>query len=498
MSLILTACVCSALGIVFPELWFLAPLALALFFSLLRGPSVSMSRAATYGLMFGCASAGAGTVWFWDTVPLSFLGIDSIVVQFCAVGMTWAYVSLSLAAPVPLAALVLRSSGRLVWFPCISAVVWALTEVARMWAFACTTWGPQSFFGPHFSAAAVGYSLTESPILLQLADPWGLDGLNCIVAFFAAAGSQIPVIWKNTRVRYATALQVVAVILVLAMRGSNHREPDALQGARPLRFALIHEQLETARDESTHKEVLEELTSAAAALPPVDVIVLPEELGLTSIFWSRDEYQSFVKQALGEREVLILNSRNDLFPAEEKNQFPDAKKLVYDSTKQGEVGRYIKQMLMPLGEYAPAFTKTFFSVIQDPQLQAHLDDVALPNSERSRELTVAEFRGVRIGGLLCSDLFSPYLYRVLARDHKADVLINLANHLWFHGSKTLSWKTVQMARVHAVQNRLPMLISNNMASALALDAFGKVITQSSSGQRGVNYAVMSPVPGHSS
>jgi apolipoprotein N-acyltransferase len=59
--------------------------------------------------------------------------------------------------------------------------------------------------------------------------------------------------------------------------------------------------------------------------------------------------------------VLILNTRNDRYPEDEHNDTLESKKLVYDTTSRGEIGRYTKQMLMPLGEYAPAFTRTFFS-----------------------------------------------------------------------------------------------------------------------------------------
>jgi len=95
--------------------------------------------------------------------------------------------------------------------------------------------------------------------------------------------------------------------------------------------------------------------------------------------------------------------------------------------------------------------------------------------------------GVRIAGLLCSDIVSPYLYRKFVQEQKPDLLINLANHFWFHGSRTLHSKTLQMARVHAVQNRLPMIVANNVAPSFALDPAGRVIAQSSWGARGVLY-----------
>lgn len=468
-------------------MWFLAPLGLALFFGGLRAPGVTALQALLFGLLFGCITGAASTVWFLDTLPLTFLGIDTPWVQRVAVCMTWAYVAISLATPVPFGALVLWYFRHSPFFPLLAGVVWALVEVGRMWSFALTTYGPNSLFGPHFSAAAIGYTLTENNALLQLADPWGLDALNFSVAFVAGILAVIPNVWTSGWTRLASLGQGFAVVVLWLLCLPGKDEPKHSNEVTPLRFAIISENLDTVRDESTHSSVLDELTSAASVEPHSDVILLPEEFSLTSIFWSKDDYRKFVERYVGMRDVLIVNSRNELFPADEKNEFPESKKLVYDSTFNGELGRYTKQMLMPLGEYAPSFTKTFFSVIPDEMLQSHINEVAVVSPTHSRVLSLGEFKGARLGGLLCSDLFSPYLYRSLARDHGAQVLINLANHFWFHGSRTLYWKTLQMARLHAVQNRLPFLLANNVAPSFALDASGKLISETRWGARGVMY-----------
>jgi apolipoprotein N-acyltransferase len=481
--------VCSAAGLIFPQLWWLALFGLGAFFSLFYRDRLSTSRALLYGLIFGLASGAAGTVWFWDTLPLTFLRIDNPSVQLIAVSMTWAYVALSLAAPVSVAALGLNYLGHSRCSPIVAAILWSATEVARMWTFALTTWAENSLFGPHFSAAAVGYALSENHALLQLAHPWGIDGLNFCASFAAALVAWLaPAIRSSSKrtVSYAQLLLVISVFIL-----AEDARPVSAPGEAPRssRFAVIHQNLtlESVFEKPAQDEVLQELSIAATASPPVDVILLPEELGLTSIFWSKEEYRSFVQRYFGGRDVLILNSRNDLFPAEERNKFPDAKKLLYDSTVSGELGRYIKQMLMPLGEYAPAFTKTFFSVINDTQLQGYLETVSGQGSRSDASLPVAKFKGVRIGGLLCSDLLSPKLYRSLVRTERPDILVNLANQFWFHGSKTLHWKTRQIARVHAVQNRLPLLIANNMAPSLIIDPLGRVVSESRWGARGVMY-----------
>jgi apolipoprotein N-acyltransferase len=457
---------------------------LALFFYTLAEQGKNILKAGLLGLLFGTATGCAGTAWFLETLPLDFLGIQNGAVQIVAVTMTWLYVGLSLGAPISITAVALNALGRSAIYPLAAALIWMLSEIARMWSFAVTTWAPSSLFGPHFSAAAIGYAVTENPTFLQLAHPFGLDALNVAAAFIAGQLAMIPRLFSADRRVIPAALQALATVVIMVIPKTLDRSASSSNSSASLRFALISENIPSVRELESHEVVKELLIRAAQAQPAVDVILLPEEFSLTSIFWSRDEAAAFIKQYFGSRDVLIAHSRNELFPAEETNSFTDPKKLVYDSTTSGEVGRYVKLLLMPLGEYAPAFTKTFFSAIDDADLQMYLDEVVqLPPP--GRDVAGITYRNVTIGGLLCSDILSPHLYRRLARNHRPDVLINLANQFWFHGSNLLHYKTIQMARVHAVQNRLPFLMANNTAPSFALNSAGSVIAQSEWGSRAV-------------
>ncbi|MEY4668727.1 MAG: apolipoprotein N-acyltransferase [Pseudomonadota bacterium] len=484
--LLLTIASClTCLGIVFPSLWFAVFPGLALFFTILRTHVHRVWSAALCGLIFGCSTGGAGTIWFWDTLPLTFLGINDPIIQTIAVGMTWSYVAISLGLPIVGGAIAIWLCRSSLWFPILAPFIWMLCEVGRMWSFALTTWGPQSLFGPHFSAASVGYAITESQILSTLAHPFGIDALNLCVATVAACLAVAPSIITSSAQRTARAALVGTALILLIIPAVSTQTPRRNDN-QTLRFAIISENIQDVRDFSTHYDVTQLLSEVAAAVPPVDVVVLPEEFSLTSIFWSKKEAAQFVADHFGTRDVLILNTRNDLYPEEERNQVPENKKLVYDSTAHGELGRYIKQMVMPLGEYAPSFTQTFFSLLDDHELQLYLHDLAA-GPPISRDLYVSTFRNVRIGGLLCSDMLSPHLYRALVRDHGARLLVNLSNHFWFHGSKPLYWKTIQIARVHAIQNRAPLLVSNNVAPAFVLDKHGQLIAQATWGKREVMY-----------
>lgn len=474
----------AAAGIIMPAVWFLVVPGLAGFFWLLMQGGRTMPGAFASGFWFGFITGGAGIIWFWDTLPLDFLGIANVTAQRLGVGMTWAYIAFGLALPVAAGAILLLLVRRLRFFPLMAGFIWVAVEIGRMWMFALFTWSPKSLPGPHFSAAAAGYPLTESFTLLQLARPLGLDTLNFLVALFAATAA---LLWPGPhRTRQGLAWAQVGVPLFLLAFFSwlslpAHSSPEP---KRTLRIAMITDQDDFLDFDDEHAIVTQLIVEAATLLPPVDVIMLPEEIGFTDLFWFEEDAQAFLARVFGEREVLLLQTRDERYPDDEDPDAPEMKMLAYESTTRGIIGRYKKQMLMPLGEYAPSIARALYAVIGDPDIEAHLEEVDQIPFERSLP-EACVFLGVRFGGLLCSDLLSPDLYRHLVREENADILFNLSNQFWFHGSQRLHAKSRQIARVHAVRNHRPFLVANNMAPSYAYDEQGRLLAESPWGKRGV-------------
>lgn len=501
-ALVLSALIASA-GIVAPFLWVLAPVGLALFFRTLRTRDVTIARVMLCGLIFGTTTAGAAVGWFWETLPLDFLGILKPTVQRVSVGMTWLYVSLSLGIAIALVSPAIRACGGIYGGSVICALLWCVAERGRMWGFSLTTWAPGALVGAHFSVASVGYPLTESEVLRAFAFPWGIDGLNFLAAFCAAACVQLS-LWrdKGSNIKLLCG-ELVVVGLILAMSRAIIRPSAGGDRVAELRFAILANSFMDVRDVSSHSFIQGQIAEAARMDPPIDVLVFPEEFSLTSVFWSAEEARDFMRAHLGERDILIMHTRNDAFPANETNNSPEPKKLVYESTSMGELGRHIKRHLMPLGEYAPIFTRTFFALVDDPELQVYVDGVhELPLSVQGADVTPVTWKGVRIGGLLCSELLSPSLYRSLVVRGRARILVNLANQFWFHGSRSLHDKTLQIARVHATQNHAPFILANNMAPSFVLGPRGELLKESAWGEArplyvSVRVGIESPAMGDS-
>jgi apolipoprotein N-acyltransferase len=488
--LIFSAALVTSLGIIFPPLWWCVLPGIAGFFHLLRTRVRKPVAAGFLGLSFGILTGFAGTIWFADTLPLDFLGIRSGGAAIVAVSMTWLYVACALGLPFALLALLLWRLRETHLFPLIATLGWPIAEWGRMWSFALFTWAPQSLSGPHFSVASVGYSLAENGALLALAHPFGIHALDLAAAAGAALIACIPQVLRDRKRSVAALAQCCLPPLTLLAA----REPAPPSSRSPsIRVAVLAETIPDVRGIGTHAVVTRQLERLGSCARPVDAIILPEELSLTSIFWSKREADDFLKQHFGNCDILLFHTRNDLYPIDEKNLRPESKKLVFESSTRGEIGRYYKRMLMPLGEYAPALAKAFYSVVPDPELHSLVEETgdSLPPGPTVATAMVSH-HGIRFGALLCSDMVSPYLYRTLAKDQRPDVLVNLANHFWFHGSRTLHWKTIQMAKVHAAQNRLPMIVANNMAPSFVLDRRGRVIAATEWGKPETIFLEVSP------
>jgi predicted amidohydrolase len=132
---------------------------------------------------------------------------------------------------------------------------------------------------------------------------------------------------------------------------------------------------------------------------------------------------------------------------------------------------------MPIGEYLPYISKVLFVFVRTPESNRYTgsgDAKLTPGSD----VGSIEWRGLHIGGLICSDIQSPLLYRRIERLSGAGILIQTGNTVWLHGSPLLFKENLAIAKVHAVQNNAYYLAANNMEPSFVLSPSGSVLAQS--------------------
>ncbi len=479
LLLILCASGAGACAAAMPSVWYMAFPALGLLFYTLWYHTQNWQQAAGFGYLFGAATIGASIWWTWDTLPLSWLPIESAVMQWLAVGLWWGYIVVVLAlVPALYAVLIWRYRTALpaLALPLTTATAWGIQEYAREWFFYVVTLGDQSLAGAHFSITALGYALTEHHYTLQFADTVGIYGLETALALMAAAGAYgvRALLHRNTH----HALYAGALIATTLAIPAVTTPPAAPPNAGTLAVALIATDVSIdsiADPADTYQQLLTRIAKRDT-LP--DVIILPEGNGLLAQFPNTTERTDALAELFGGRDVLIISSTYLESPSSQTTYST----LSYESTTRGTLAHYEKLFLMGQGEYAPYIAAPLFRLLNSDAVDSHLASLGRSLS-RGENLVALPYRGgATIGALLCSEILSPWLYTELVRDHDATILVNLSHTSWFRSSPTLFAKMRQMARTHAVQHRAYFLQASNGFPALVIAPDGAIIATTPIGE----------------
>jgi len=468
------ASVCAILAISFPPFWFLAPIALGLFFVDIW-TARSLKDALVHGFVFGFTSGGAGIWWFWDTLPLDWMGLASAFNGWYLTFACWTSVSFVFALAVVPAAWLLWSLRDHQLRALATIPIWVCAEILRMWNFSILTYADRSLLGPHFSSASLGYPLAENHHLLQLAAGGGINFLNAVVALIGTVVALF--ILRDKRSSLSFKILIAALVLLLLipfMGGSSDRTGESFDAV----LISTHIPVGT-RDKPDGKMYLSLLEDASKKYPSASLFVLPEETRLQGIFDSTEQHTANLAPIFGKKDVRIVSSRHK--PVGRGYQAS----LIYENGTGETLGSYPKMFLMPAGEYMPYFLTAAFSLLPDSSVDKWMS--SLPKNNEARQIGMAShpFKGHVLGGLICSDFLSPHLYRKLVVEQDVDLLINIANPAWFHNSRLLHDKTIQISKVHAVQNRAYFLQSSNGAPAFAINDSGRIIAETDWGTSGM-------------
>ena len=156
-----------------------------------------------------------------------------------------------------------------------------------------------------------------------------------------------------------------------------------------------------------------------------------------------------------------------------KNNIAQHNSAVFVRPDVGIAGRYDKMHLVPFGEYIPLagvipFLKSFS-----------------PYSESSgmvpgKEAAVFEYGNWRLAPVICFEDTVPHLVREIVasgsdsdRGNSIDILVNLTNDGWFHGSSELDQHLITAA-FRAVECRTPLVRAVNTGISAVIDGDGAI------------------------
>ncbi|WP_027927580.1 apolipoprotein N-acyltransferase [Amycolatopsis benzoatilytica] len=406
-------------------LWWLAPLAFASFALVLRGRS--FRGAFGYGFVFGVAFFLPLLVWLQD-----FLGREFGPVP-------WVALSIALSLYFGLAGLLIRVVSRLPLAPLWGALVFVALETPRTWfPFGGFPWGRVAFSQPEgafLSLASVG----GAPLV----------GLAVVLSGFGLA-AVLAKLWNTRQLRDRALVWPVLLAVLPAAAGlavwptvgtqaqDGSRTIASVQGNAPDIGLALQGQRGVLRDNSLveSSRLLEKIQ--AGQVPKPDLLLWPET---ATPLEGGDPGVDQMVAAYGVPAIIGALVRTPDGAAENSA-------VVWDP-KTGPGQRYVKQDLVPFGEYVPARAVARL-------VTPFIDDTRdmRPGDGSNAALSVA---GTKVGVFICYET----AFDGPARDATAEggeLLVVPTNNAWY-GPGEMSDQQLAMARLRAVEHGRAVVVS---------------------------------------
>jgi apolipoprotein N-acyltransferase len=368
----------------------------------------------------------AGGWAFWGYVALAI-----VMALFWAVA-GWAWAHLRSVLPWCPAALTL-------------AVLWGAMEHLQSFAFTGFGWG------------GIGYSQGKDLPLLQLA---ALGGVSLLSAVIVAGNALIASILGERQRRLTRAL-VACMLVALAHAVGWLLLDSAEYGDDPYTVGLLQSDfpLEMKWDPEYTVDMVQNAAQKSRMLDqikPVDLFIWPESLIMDDI--DSPQILPVIQSLTLDTEAALLagTHRSD---RDSGGSLNSSHLVAHDGSL---VDYYDKIHLAPFGEYAPLSNYLPFISKVVPAI-GDIQPGTIPK--------VFTVDGRTLGPLICFEvLFSPMSARL--RSEGADLLIVMTNLGWFGASSAIG-QELEIARVRAVETRLPLAHCANTGITGMFDPWGR-------------------------
>ncbi|NQD80975.1 apolipoprotein N-acyltransferase [Pseudomonas sp. CrR14] len=405
-----------------------------------------------------------------------------------ASGTSWVYVSIHDygAASPPLAAfLTLGFVAGLGLFFALAAWLWALwlrrdaAPVSDALAFAALWVAQEAFRGwflTGFPWLYAGYSQLDGP-MAGLAPIGGVWLLSFALALSAALLANLPRLYRN-KPQFGAALTLLIAPWLIGslLKGHAWTAPAgdplsvaAIQGnvEQNLKWdpAQLNAQLALYRDMSLRSK-------------PTDLLIWPE----TAVPVLKEQaigYLSVMDRFASDRQSALITG----VPIRQPNEHGELRYYNGVSVVGQGSGDYLKQRLVPFGEYVP---------LQEV-LRGLIAFFDLPMSDFARgdhDQPLLEAKGHRIATFICYEVVYPEFAAEMAA--RSDLLLTVSNDTWF-GTSIGPLQHLQMAQMRALEAGRWMIRATNNGVTVLIDPFGQITERLPQFEQGTLYGEVQPM-----
>lgn len=419
-----------------------AIIGLALLFHELHQPTCqsSKSKAAWQGFLFGLGFFGVGTSWIY--VSIQEYGHLNILLAGCITLLFIIYLSL-FTAMMSTGYVALKTSPSTPSAIVAFAAIWTLSEYLRASIFTGFPW------------LLVGFGQFDTPLKFLL--PFvGVYGVSFITA--SCAGLLV-IFFQQSKTKRLTSLSCLVALLLAPQWMHQPIVPSS--SSKPLHVAIIQSNLSMRDkwDETLFWNLLNHYRENIYKLLGNDIIVLPESAFPISMAYIQDILHQLSDDAKKAKSSILLGIPK---PDEaDPSSFYNALVVL----GQGD-GIYLKQHLVPFGEYVPTPFHRITQVLGVPEINN------LQAGSGSQPLIHTQ--DTSVASLICYELAYGELLRTQLP--QAQWIVSISDDGWF-GHSLAMYQQQQIAQVRSIQTHRYQIMANNDGLSSVIDPFGNIVAE---------------------
>jgi apolipoprotein N-acyltransferase len=480
------------------ELWWMAWIGLAPLLVLLRGVNGKL-EAAFVGLAFGVGYHAVSLSWYLGLGSLSWLGFHEILGRQVSM-LIWILESIHQAILISaFATLVYCLPLRAGFLPNIERPFFPyLLSTPLIWVFLQWMIAPSEIFiGLPINQLA--YSQYKQLPFIQLASLGGSGSLDFLIVLFNATVANLFLeISHSARrlgartdqfsTRFGSIFDIAVVSLVLVgvcswgtarIAAINQRIDSATAMLRdsqspPVSVAVVQGNVTIEEERlniSKPKEIAKRYSTLCTNVGS-SILCLPEG-AINAAQMQPGCLLSILKNIVyKQKKEVIVGSIETL-----QNGLANAAELITPGRPDRDL--YLKQRLVPLGEFAPQF-------FNDDRIPTRVRN-RIPATRESylsgHSAQLAKSQWGKVGMSIYIELIYPKLIADEVRNG-ASLLVNVSNLAWFHNA-SINRQLLAAAVLRSVENERYLVLAANTGISAVIDPTGMINGMSLPGQRGV-------------
>jgi apolipoprotein N-acyltransferase len=411
------------------------------------------------GIMYWLA-VNSGTDWYWATLSM-IAAVLFLALNYGLIGLIFGFIG--------------RRFGRNIGLWTLP-IVWVAIEYIRSFGKLGFTWNN------------LCYTQTQATQLIQFVSLTGANGVSFLIVLINVMVIQA---WLHRKKMPATSgrliIGIMLIFLTLEIAGAL-----VLQSAkspadkRNVHVALIQPNVDPNDkwDLNSYRNIMQLLhdLTDSAAVEPRDLIVWPETA--TPTYLRRNQRYSLTKilSHIRRLNVHLLTGVPDFEfrSADDYSVYNSTFLLRPDSPK---IEHYRKMKLVPFGEYIPLAgifpglnNLNLGQGLFEPGKQPTVFSIPLRVETTAKEDTILNFSSV-----ICYESSFPYIVREGIRGG-AELLVIVSNDAWY-GNNSAPYLHMEISRLRAIENRVPVVRSANTGVSIICDAYGRVIARANFDQK---------------